>query len=207
MIVEFGKYKNKNYNEIYDIDPNYIDWLLKQYWFEKHHSKDYKYCLTFKKDFKTVFNNEFIVYTDGSCPNNGMPGANGGIGIHFSSKNKIKFDDISEQINIDNVTNNIAELLAIKRVLEITKHIDKVKIYTDSKYSINVITKWYDLWVKNGLLSNKKNLDIIIPICNLYKKNNNVELIHIRSHSGKQDIHSIGNSIADKLATNSIRKK
>ena len=204
MIIQFGKYRFKKYKDIYEIDRNYIDWILKQSWFEKHYKTEYTYCLELKKNHQPNFNDDFIVYTDGSCPNNGNEGAKGGIGIHFSSKNKIKFDDISEMINVKNATNNIAELLAIKKVLEITKNIDKVKIYTDSKYSINVITKWYDIWVRNGLLSNKKNLDIIIPICNLFKENNNVELIHIRGHSGKKDIHSIGNSIADKLATQSI---
>ena len=30
----------------------------------------------------------------------------------------------------------------------------------------------------------------------------NIELEHIRAHTGKKDIHSVGNVIADKLAVN-----
>jgi ribonuclease HI len=205
MNIIFGKYKNRSYDEIYEIDPSYILWILNQIWFKNHYKDDYDYCINLKKNYKINYNENFTVYTDGSCLNNGKPNVPGGIGIHFSEKNKIKFDDISEVIDVKDATNNIAELYAIKRVLELTKNINNVKIYTDSKYSINVITKWYDIWVKNGLLSNKKNLDIIAPICNLYKNNDNAELIHIKGHSGKSDIHSIGNSIADRMARNCLK--
>lgn len=197
--MSFGKYKNKSYEYIYDLEPSYIKWLLNKDWFQINHKDNYNYCINIIKNHKINYNKNFIVYTDGSCPNNGTINAIGKIGVHFSCKNKIKLNDISEILNINMITNNLTELLAIKKAMLVTKNIKNVKIYTDSKYSINVITKWYDKWIENGLLKTKKNIDIIEPICKLYK-NVNVELIHIRAHTGKRDEHSIGNMIADRLA-------
>ena len=38
------------------------------------------------------------IYTDGACSGNGYKSAKAGIGIHFSKRNKIKFDDVSEPL-------------------------------------------------------------------------------------------------------------
>lgn len=203
MNIQFGKYRNKSYKFILDLEPTYIYWLLKQSWFSCNHIKDFNYCEDLVKNNKIKYNKNFIIYTDGSCPNNGKFKSGAGIGIHFSEKNKIKFTDISQKLNVKKPTNNIAELIAIKKAIELTKNIKNVKIYTDSKYSINVLTKWYKCWLDKGILDSKKNIDIISKIYNLYIKTN-VELIHIRAHTGKQDEHSIGNMIADRLATSSL---
>ena len=150
-------------------------------------------------------NKDFIIYTDGACRNNGKKNMPGGIGIHFSHKNIMKMDDISEKLEIESSTNNIAELMAIKRAMELTKEIYNVKIYTDSTYSINVITKWYDMWIDKGTIGEKKNIDIIKPICDMYKEKK-VDLIHVKAHTGNLDEHSIGNMIADRLATESLKQ-
>ena len=56
-------------------------------------------------------------------------------------------------------------------------------------------------WIRNDLLKNKKNLDLIKETYNIYKTIN-VELFLIKAHTNKQDDHSIGNRIADQLAKN-----
>ena len=49
----------------------------------------------------------------------------------------------------------------------------------------------------------KKNVDLIRPI-HQYYRSNNFEFRHIKSHTGLQDELSLGNEMADKLATQCI---
>lgn len=52
-----------------------------------------------------------------------------------------------------NQTNNVAELLAIEKAIDIVQNNKKdiIEIFTDSSYSINCLTKWYNSWAKNNL--------------------------------------------------------
>ena len=81
-----------------------------------------------------------------------------------------------------------------------------VKLYTDSSYCYKIINEWYDKWIKNNLLDNKKNLDIIERIMKLYKTMD-IKLFHVKAHTKNLDEHSIGNRIADQLSKNALRKK
>ena len=144
------------------------------------------------------------IYTDGACINNGKKNAKAGIGIYISDNQMI-----SERIT-GHQTNQRAELFAILKTLKILNIGDYniVNIYTDSQYSINCITKWIHGWLKNNWLDSKKKLvknrDIIEQIYNIKKNYNNIIFHHIYSHTNKTDIHSIGNSKADKLARDSL---
>jgi len=142
---------------------------------------------------------DIIIYTDGACKNNGSPLAKAGIGIHFSKKNLIHFDDVSEPFT-DKPTNQRAELKAILEALRVVKELsNKIIIYTDSEYSINCIERWYASWVSNNKLDKKKNIDLIKPIYQYYRALH-ITFKHIRSHTGLQDEHSLGNEEADRLA-------
>ena len=146
---------------------------------------------------------DIIIYTDGACKNNGSKNARAGIGIHFSKKNKIKFNDISEPFPgsvADKPTNQRAELKAILEALRVVKELsNKIIIYTDSEYSINCIERWFASWVSQNKLDKKKNIDLIRP-AHLYYRHLRIEFKHIRSHTGLQDEHSLGNEEADRLA-------
>ena len=154
-----------------------------------------------------VNENDIIIYTDGACSKNGSMSAKAGIGIHFSKRNKIKFDDVSEpllEIDGQKVTNQRAELYAILKALRITKEVtNHIIIYTDSEYSINCVVRWFASWVSKNIVDKKKNVDLIRPI-HLYYRSNNFEFRHINSHTGLQDEHSLGNEEADRLATNGM---
>ena len=149
--------------------------------------------------------NSMYIYTDGSCINNGCKNAMAGIGVYFG-KNDTR--NISEKFTT-RPSNQRAELYAIIRaILLLTPTEIKTKniiIYTDSMYSINCVEKWCKNWIKNGWKTkNKKtvkNQDLIKQLYNLVNKNK-IYLNHIKAHTGKSDIHSIGNSVADKLALN-----
>jgi ribonuclease HI len=151
---------------------------------------------------KPIREHDIVIYTDGACSNNGSPLAKAGIGVHFSKRNKLLFQDSSEPVSSSvKPTNQRAELLAILKALRIVKEVDHtIIIYTDSDYSIKCITEWYPSWLKQGTLDKKKNIDLIQPIAQYYGALT-VEFRHIHSHTGLQDEHSLGNEEADRLAT------
>ena len=152
-----------------------------------------------------INNDNILVFTDGSCINNGKLNAKAGIGIYFPNK---EHDDISEPFNINPITNQRAELNAIYQALKLIVNnlrFQKITIYTDSLYSIKCLTLWIKNWNKNNwITSNKKpvkNIDIIRPIYNLMKEHENkIIFIHVKSHTNGVNFESKGNSIADELA-------
>tara|TARA_B100000575_G_scaffold293353_1_gene304485 strand:- start:418 stop:1059 length:642 start_codon:yes stop_codon:yes gene_type:complete len=145
------------------------------------------------------------VYTDGSCINNGKPNARAGIGIYFDKNNK---NNTSKELKGENLSNNVAELVAIITVFKILKQEIKknkeINIYSDSEYSINSISKWYPNWCKNNKLEGKKNIELIEKAYKLFSKYKNVNLYYIKAHTNLKDEHSIGNNMADILAGEAI---
>jgi len=150
-------------------------------------------------DYKPV-DKTIYVYTDGSCINNGKPYAKAGIGVFFGVNDP---RNVSERIE-GKQSNNTAELKAIIRAIHLLDtnislgH--KIIIYSDSDYSIKCATtygrKMHNLNWKKPI----PNRDLVKRLYKLYNKYSNVELKHIRAHTGKQDKHSIGNDWADRLA-------
>lgn len=154
---------------------------------------------------------EIIVYTDGSCMNNGRADAVGGIGVHFPNK---ELKDISKIYKHDVCTNQKTELYAILTALRyIKQHLGlstyMVTIITDSQYSINCITKWANGWIKNGWIT-KTGSPVLnreyIEILHKYYEHYDIELEHIEAHTGFSDEDSKANAIADKLATDATRR-
>ena len=97
-------------------------------------------------------------------------------------------------------TNNKAELLAICLALKVCKNKNKkIIIYTDSEYSLKAIHEWYPIWVKKGIKEKKKNYKIL-DILQGYLDKMEVEMRHVRAHTGLKDENSLGNEKADKLA-------
>jgi len=145
--------------------------------------------------------NSFVVFTDGSCrKKNGV--TVGGCGVYFpngESKN------ISKKPKITKITNQTAELYAIKLALKCciklnTKSENKKKaiVVTDSSYSIGCLNDWYKIWEKNNWkttngqdVSNKKLIKKIVK----QLQNVDVEFVHVKGHAG-----CFGNEMADKLA-------
>lgn len=207
-LIPFGKYRNTTFLDIYQKDRQYLQWLNTQPWFQIKFNDMHQSLNSFLDDNieKIVINHDtIIIYTDGACKNNGSKNKliSAGVGVHFSQNNHTPMKDISLKLTIDNPTNNKAELIAILFALqECHKQEikDKIVIYTDSQYSIDAITKWYDQWSKDGKLEQKKNISFIQSIKTIMKILN-VSFVHVRGHTKRQDIHSLGNERADGLAT------
>jgi len=126
------------------------------------------------------------IYTDGAS--SGNPGPSG-IGILLIYEEKRK--EISKYIG--QATNNIAELTAIKVALEELKRYDMpVRIFSDSSYSIGLLTKGW---------KPQKNKKLVSDIRTLTDKFNDLCFIKVKGHSGVKE-----NEVADFLATSAIKK-
>lgn len=84
------------------------------------------------------------IYTDGSCLNNPGPGGWGVIGLNGSDEVQFKLGGGDTQ-----TTNNIMELTAVIQGIK-RCGVGPVKVYTDSKYVMDGITKWIKGWKRNG---------------------------------------------------------
>lgn len=162
------------------------------------------------------------VFTDGSADN--MIQKVGGIGVYFYDS-KFHAYNISKKVECNKCTNQKMELRAcidaIEKVIEFSdirsKHIWDLVIYTDSQFTIDVVTRYAPEWIKMGWTKKTKgdiqNLDIIkklyvLSVC--YK----VRYVHVNSHRTEpKDRNSeewkrwYGNKMADKLALDARKSK
>ena len=80
---------------------------------------------------------------------------------------------------------------------------DRVKIYTDSNYTINCFTKWAGSWEKKGWTKKGgpiKNLELVKKGWENCKRYPNVTLHYVKANTDGEDEHSLGNAQADRLA-------
>ena len=148
--------------------------------------------------------NNLYIYTDGSVVGNGKKDAKGGYGVFYSD---INIAPISKIMTQKLITTPLSELFAIidgLTNLGPQMHTgSQIYLYTDSEYCYKSLTKWYKQWEKNNWKTKTntlvKNIEEIKQAYILIKKYN-VNLVHINSHTGKTDLHSLGNDIADLLA-------
>jgi len=135
------------------------------------------------------------IYTDGSAKGN--PG-NGGYGIVMRFKGKEK--EIAQGFRM--TTNNRMELLAVIVALEtLTTNKFPVKIYSDSKYVIDSITKkWVFGWEKKNF-KGKKNVDLWKRFL-LISPKQNIKFNWVKGHAG----HDL-NEKCDVLAVNAANSK
>lgn len=135
------------------------------------------------------------IFTDGS-----KTPTHCGYGVYCKELN-IKYNEILPQ----HYTHNMAELLAIKKALNIIAMCDpsEYTIVSDSMYAIKSLTVWCKKWELNGWMNSHKkavkNKEIIL-ICMKMLGNLSIKFIHVRAHTNKKGILYEGNDIADKLA-------
>jgi len=136
-----------------------------------------------------------IIYTDGAC--RGNPG-NGGWGAILN------YNDKTKEIKgfASNTTNNIMELTAVIKSIELLKEPCQITVFTDSKYVQNGISTWIHGWKKNGWkTSNKKsvkNKNLWLALDDQAAKHN-ISWEWVKGHSG----HPL-NERADELANQAI---
>ena len=141
-----------------------------------------------------------VVYTDGSCTQNGKPGARAGVGVFWGSDDA---RNVARRASGDQ-TNNVAELEGIEDALDTILLDDglvraPVALVSDSSYSINCLTKWYAGFVRRAWKTaggdDVKNKTAIARIKAKLDRASLVRLVHVRGHVGH-----VGNHAADALA-------
>ena len=175
--------------------------------------KNYMAIIEFKKSKikettqNTVNSNNHVntnisIYCDGAC--SGNPGKSGsGLALYKNGAKPILYYGNY----VKNGTNNIAELNALYKALQLAEEIktsEKVMILSDSKYSIDCITTWAYGWKAKGWTKKTgeiKNLDLIKDAHNLYEQiKNKIIIKHVKGHSGVE-----GNELADRMAVHAVK--
>jgi ribonuclease HI len=123
-----------------------------------------------------------VAYTDGACTGNPGPA---GLGVVLLDAGKRV--ELSEYLGTG--TNNIAELTAVLRALEMTK--GRVVIHTDSQYSIGILTKGWKA---------KLNKELVGRIREVLADRPGARLVYVPGHAGVPL-----NERADELAREAIR--
>ncbi len=142
-----------------------------------------------------------FVYTDGACSNNGRGNSKAGIGIYFGENDP---RNVSRRLE-GKQTNNSAELTAILEAYhliydELIQENVEYTVVTDSEYSLKCVGKYGEKCAKTGWCEDIPNKELVRNVYECYSKHNNISFLHVRSHTGGTDIHSLGNEQADRLA-------
>ena len=145
------------------------------------------------------------IFTDGGCePNPGEAGT--GLAVYLNNDLTELWYGLYQPMG----TNNTAELQGLKQAFIIAKEKLQaglsVAIYSDSKYSIDCITKWATGWEKKGWTKSGgeiKNLDIIKPAYAMYQElASQITIHHVKGHVGIE-----GNELADRMSIVAIASK
>ena len=142
---------------------------------------------------------EIQIYCDGACsPNPGKSGT--GLAVYHQGKVNSLYYGLYQA----NGTNNTAELNGMLYSFKLAKKyldkVEQVQILSDSKYSIDCITKWAKGWQTKGWTRGKgeeiKNVDLIKECFALYQEiKHKLAISHVKGHANIE-----GNELSDRMA-------
>ena len=130
---------------------------------------------------------EVLVYADGACSGNPGPAGVGAVALWADQTR-----ELSEYIG--EATNNIAELTGILRAVELAHELSRpLRLYTDSQYSIGVLTKGWKV---------KANKELVATVREALDAHPDTQLFHVRGHQGVRL-----NEHADELAVRAVQSR
>jgi len=142
---------------------------------------------------------EIQIYCDGACsPNPGKSGT--GLAVYHQGKVSVLYYGLYQA----NGTNNTAELngllYSFKLAQKYLDKVDQVQVLSDSKYSIDCITKWATGWKAKGWTRGKgeaiKNVELIKECFSLYQSiKKQLVITHVKGHANIE-----GNELSDRMA-------
>lgn len=142
-----------------------------------------------------------IAYTDGSASVKGEKLGGYGIYITYEENDEIIREKCFHEGFKNTKTGRMELMGAINCLKNIPEKDLKVTVYCDSIYAVNCV-KERRLWKwRRTNYTGLKNIDLLIIFLDEVEKFKYVPVFkHIKGHSKKEDQHSLGNEIADKLA-------
>jgi ribonuclease HI len=130
---------------------------------------------------------EVLIYADGACSGNPGPAGVGAVALWADQKR-----ELSEYIG--EATNNIAELTGILRAVELAHELGRpLRLYTDSRYSIGVLTQGWKV---------RANKELVAKVRQALDAHPDSELFHVRGHQGAHL-----NEHADELAVRAVQSR
>ncbi|CAO3353365.1 ribonuclease HI [Azospirillum melinis] len=135
------------------------------------------------------------IFTDGACSGNPGPGGWGAI---------LRYGEVEKELygGEPATTNNRMELMAAIMALEALKKPVTVRLFTDSEYVKNGITKWIHGWKAKGWMTADrkpvKNVDLWQRLEEA-KRQHEIEFHWVRGHAGHPE-----NERADELARRGV---
>lgn len=148
-------------------------------------TRDKKAAAAARHDQRTHSADTIIVYADGACSGNPGPA---GIGVVVQDGNVRR--ELSQYLG--HGTNNIAELTAILEAARVIEQPERpVRIHTDSRYSIGVLSMGWKA---------KANQELVAQVKHALKRFTDLELIHVPGHAGV-----LLNERADVLAVQAVK--
>lgn len=130
---------------------------------------------------------ELLVFADGACSGNPGPAGLGVVAL-FEDQRR----ELSEYLGQG--TNNIAELTAILRATELANQLGRpLRLYTDSQYSIGVLTEGWKV---------RANKELVAKVKEALDAHPDAKLFHVRGHQGVTL-----NEHADELAVRAVQTR
>ncbi|KAJ6574138.1 ribonuclease H-like domain-containing protein [Mycena capillaripes] len=139
------------------------------------------------------------VYTDGSAIYNETDNVKAGAGIYFGVDNP---QNMAVRIPcILGPSNQVGEIIAIKEAVEAAPLDAPLRIFSDSKYAIDGLTKNLQRW-QDEVFRTIENGDLVgLTVAKIRERKAPTEFIWVKGHSGVA-----GSEEADKLAGEGSRK-
>lgn len=137
------------------------------------------------------------IFTDGACSGNPGPGGWGAV---------LRYGTVEKDLHggEPDTTNNRMEMLAAIKALEALKRGVSVRLYTDSTYLRDGITKWIHNWKRNGWKTAGrkpvKNVDLWQRLDQALQRHE-VEWHWVKGHAGHPE-----NERADELARKGVEE-
>jgi ribonuclease HI len=138
------------------------------------------------------------VYTDGACLNNGKANAQCGAGIWFAEGNN---QNRAIKVPGDEQSNQIREIAAIIKAIEMTKNYVPLLIKSDSKYAIEGLTTHLDNWEDQGWIGIKNSKWFKRAAYLLRARSAPTSFQWVKGHNGE-----LGNELSDELAKEGMEK-
>ena len=107
---------------------------------------------------------------------------------------------------MQNTTISRMELSAMLAGLSFLQDKCNVTIISDSQYACNIVNSWLSVWQKNNYIKKDgtavANQDILSLLHFHILRMHKVKAIWVKSHTGYDDVQSLGNELCDYTAVN-----